>query len=358
MNILRYSLLGFAALAASFSGINAKVTLSGVYEGFDKNDQGETRQLYMILDFEKGTPDFTQIFTTKESEFKMLPKDFMNAKKLNKAFAGTTAPGFAKFRDKVLFIANSEEVKITNPRSKRGIIICDWTNPRGETGKFAIIPLDNNAITTYGLTSFDQKISPNGLRLELVKSTTTNGKPGGLAPLSGKALEEAKEKLTSDYPAFIEQLDRLPDDPEESVTTPAPTEKAPATDSPKRKLPKLWSNDDNAPEPVGFRYHIRAKGGDYGYFETVSHLDFWDDKDQKGCDVACREFTNCTYENGRIYEEEYIYYGKLHDDHITFYYRMDSMNGGETEKIEPITLKVAPNGRDLIFHDWTFKRDK
>lgn len=68
------------------------INLAGTYE-CNSNPQSVRKQMYLTIDFlNRQVPDFTQVFTTKESSFKLLPKDFMNAKKLKKNFAGQKAP--------------------------------------------------------------------------------------------------------------------------------------------------------------------------------------------------------------------------------------------------------------------------
>ena len=90
--------------------------------------------MYLELDFTNSRPDFTQTFTTKKSEFRLLPADFMNAGKLAKEFKGTKAPGFGKYRHKML-VASSEEFRITNPRSDKWVAqwssSCDYKKPYG-----------------------------------------------------------------------------------------------------------------------------------------------------------------------------------------------------------------------------------
>ena len=86
--LLAVSIFGGAAYAKN-------LPLKGVYEADEKVD-GSRRQFYLELDFiDEECPDFTQTFTDKTSDLKLLPADFMNAKKLKKSFAGSKAAGFA-----------------------------------------------------------------------------------------------------------------------------------------------------------------------------------------------------------------------------------------------------------------------
>ncbi len=121
---------------------------------------------------------------------------------------------------------------------------------------------------------------------------------------------------------------------------------------PSQPLPPLMS----ANSPVSFRFHVVDKGGDYGMFETNSVIDFWEDNSVNGCDIACREYTTTVYENGRIYEYETIYYGRMDGNAIVFTNAMNSMENGPVEKITPVKMTASPDGKGLIFHDWHFIR--
>lgn len=77
----------------------AQINLAGVYELNRKVDIS-VHQMYLELDFVNSRPDFTQSFSGQKASFKYLPADFMNAKKLKQNFKGTTAPGFARYREK------------------------------------------------------------------------------------------------------------------------------------------------------------------------------------------------------------------------------------------------------------------
>ncbi len=338
----------------------AKIPVAGVYEGADKN-VAASRNMYVVLDFINGTPDFTQQFTTKESAFKVLPKDFMNAKKISKAFAGTRADGFSRYRSKVLF-SNWEEMKITNPRLKNGIVICDWVDTYNRKGKCAILRLPNDSITIYGLSTLDQSISPDGLRLELVKSLLPAGTQQ-LPQLTDEAIASAKKAFESGCIGEIERLDKMKDDasPAAKETSKKPTPKAAApesdTDVP---LPVLWR--DNG--PTMYEFKTVEVGGDYGRFETNASLDFWGDATTvRGEDIACREFITTVYENGRMYESEYIYYGHKAGNKVIFTHRYDSLEGGyhnsnpKIEKLDtPIVLKATTDGKGLVFGDFKYKR--
>ncbi|WP_288146136.1 hypothetical protein, partial [Xylanibacter caecicola] len=123
-----------------------KINLAGIYELNIKKDGG-THQMYLELDFVNNRPDFTQTFTGKTADLKLLPEDFMNAKKLKQRFKGTTAPGFGRYREKYL-LSITEEFRITNPHIKKGIVIADWENEMGKTGKVIIIPNEDGSVIT------------------------------------------------------------------------------------------------------------------------------------------------------------------------------------------------------------------
>ena len=92
-------------------------------------------------------------------------------------------------------------------------------------------------------------------------------------------------------------------------------------------------------------------------FETNGVIDLWEDDTLNGNPVACREYAKCVYENGRIYEDEFIYYGHIRNsDEIVFTHRRDSFNGGNIEPISPEVMKVGPDGKTLTFHEWVYKR--
>lgn len=146
---------------------SAQVNLAGVYEG-EMNDNITRKRMYANLDFLRGVPDFTQIFTEKKAPMKILPADFMNAKKLKKSFAGQTAPGFLRFNSKTLF-SFTEEIKLTNPRIEDGVLVCDWVNHDGDTGKCFIIVNPDKTIQFLGLTTLDPDLGPDNLVLTQVE---------------------------------------------------------------------------------------------------------------------------------------------------------------------------------------------
>lgn len=152
------------------------INLAGVYEGNVKKN-GLRKQIYLTLDFINGTPDFTQVFTGKEATFKTLPADFMNAKKLNRAFAGTSAPGFGKYKSKIL-ISNSDEFKIFNPHVDNGVIFAEWVSASGSKGQCVIIVNPDRSLQILGLTNFSRDISPDDMMLTLVEDRL----PGGSDP--------------------------------------------------------------------------------------------------------------------------------------------------------------------------------
>ena len=336
-------------------GVNAQIPLAGIYEGADKN-MAASRNMYVVLDFINGTPDFTQQFTTKESTFKVLPKDFMNAKKLSKVFAGTKAPGFSRYRTKVL-LSNWEEMKITNPRLKNGIVICDWEDTYNRKGKCAILRLPNDSITIYGLSALDPSISPDGLRLELVKSLLPAGTQQ-LPTLTVEATAKAKEDFTTDCKGTIEKLDKMKESTpvQDKPATPSASEATAKTDAP---LPVLWREDG----PTLYECKTNDKDGK-GNFKTNASLDFWGDETVvSGQDIACREYYKLTYDNGHIDEGEYIYYGHQEGNKVIFSHRYDSLKGGyyngtpKTEKLDtPVVLTATPDSKGLVFNGRTYIR--
>lgn len=151
----------------------AQINLAGVYEG-EMNDNITRKRMYLNIDFLNGVPDFTQIFTTKESPLKVLPKDFMNAKKLKKDFAGQHAPGFARYNSKTLF-SSTEELMLTNPQLEDGILTAEWVNNEGKKGKCFIVANSDNTIQILGLTSLEPDFGPDNLRLTLVDNRLPDG---------------------------------------------------------------------------------------------------------------------------------------------------------------------------------------
>lgn len=333
------------------------IPLAGVFEGSDKVN-GLSRHMYMVLDFVNGTPDFTQQFTTKESTFKVLPKDFMNAKKLSKAFSGQRAPGFSRYREKWL-LANWEEMKIMNPRNRGGIIICDWIDSQNNKGKCAIVPLLNDSIAIYGLSMLDKEISSDGMHLELVKNLLLAGtRPIPPISISIDDIHKIEEPFKIDCGRFIEELEKIPSTPVTSnENTPNNESRSDIADNTGSKtdadFPILWREDG----PVMYEFYVRDRGGDYGMFTTKSTLDFWPDEAVKGNNIACRWYYHCLYDNGRMYEGEYIYYGKKVGNKIVFTHRSDTLHGGtQIEALEEPSVMTSPDGKKLVFEDWTFTR--
>lgn len=203
-------------MTISASGAFAAIPLAGIYE-MDARPDLSKHQMYLELDFINSRPDFTQTFTGKKAEFKLLPADFMNAKKLKTAFKGTSAPGFGKYRQQTLF-SNTEEFRITNPRLKKGVVLVDWENTDGIKGEAVIIPQSDGSIITYGLTSFDRLLSPDGHKLQLVKSLLPpdSGRNFSDYAKSGSATaaftEEIKTNCGSDLKGTLRRLREMPDD--------------------------------------------------------------------------------------------------------------------------------------------------
>ncbi len=166
------SILTLAALTL-FGSLSAQINLAGTYEG-EMNDNITRKRMYANLDFINGVPDFTQIFTAKEAPLKILPKDFMNAKKLKKNFAGQTAPGFIRYNSKTIF-SDTEEIKLTNPRLENGVLFADWVNHDGKQGKCVIIANNDNTIQILGLTTLDTDFGPDNLILTRTESKLPEG---------------------------------------------------------------------------------------------------------------------------------------------------------------------------------------
>lgn len=146
---------------------HAQVNLAGVYEG-EMNDNITRKRMYANLDFLNEVPDFTQIFKEKTAAMKILPSDFMNAKKLKKNFSGQTAPGFIRYNSKTLF-SSTEELKLTNPRIENGVLTAEWINNEGKKGKCFIIVNANKSIQFLGLTTLPTDLGPDNLVLTQVE---------------------------------------------------------------------------------------------------------------------------------------------------------------------------------------------
>lgn len=224
--------LCMAIMTFSATGAFAAIPLAGIYE-MDARPDLSKHQMYLELDFINSRPDFTQTFTGKKAEFKLLPADFMNAKKLKTTFKGTTAPGFGKYRQQTLF-SNSEEFRITNPRLKNGVVLVDWENTAGVKGEAVIIPQADGSIVTYGLTSFDRLLSPDGHKLQLVKSLlpadfgsnfSDYAKPGSA---TASFAEEIKTDCGTDLKGTLARLRDMPDtsSPAQSSVAASETPKA------------------------------------------------------------------------------------------------------------------------------------
>lgn len=195
-------------LLPSHSFAGEPINMAGVYE-YDAKPNGVRKQMYLTLDFINGVPDFTQVFTGKESNFRRLPKDFMNAKKLCRNFSGTKAPGFGKFKEKWLF-SNTEEFKLTNPRVDDGLIIADWVNNKGEKGECQIVVKEDRSLRIIGLTKFSRDISPDEIEIGLVEDRL----PAGVEPfVSPKEVvdyvvkENDKTRLTPKVTPYWEDVD-------------------------------------------------------------------------------------------------------------------------------------------------------
>lgn len=255
------NLLFATVLTISASDATASIPLAGIYEMNDKADMSK-HQMYLELDFINSRPDFTQTFTGKRAEFKLLPSDFMRAKKLSRKFKGTTAPGFGKYRHHMLF-SSSEEFRITNPRLKRGIILVDWENTLGNKGEAIIIPNPDGSLVTYGLTTFDRLIGPDGHKLTLVRNLLTDtGNGGGNGDNKDKNKPETIQ-VDSDFaeeikticaypgvPDAIRRLRELPDDNAPSAPASA-VPSAPAASAPTESAPASTESAPAKPKTTG-----------------------------------------------------------------------------------------------------------
>lgn len=185
MKNLMSGLLFIGALICSEVHIQAQnMNLAGVYEANTKANGG-VRQLYAVLDFNTSqAKDFTQLFTGKTAQFQLLPEDFMNVKKLKKRFAGNTAAGFVKYREKFL-LSFTEELKLTNPRLEAGMIVVDWENHSGVKGKCGIIVKEDNSIEFVGLTSLDRTLNPDGLTVTCVEDRCLADVPRAKSTVEG-----------------------------------------------------------------------------------------------------------------------------------------------------------------------------
>lgn len=349
-----------AILLCTCTAAQAQIQLAGIYE-LNRKIDGETYQMYLELDFVRQRPDFTQTFTEKTATFKLLPADFMNAKKLTKSFKGTKAPGFGRFRDKS-FLSLTEEFKITNPHAKGGVILAEWENELGKKGKVVIIPDTDGALVTYGLTDFsNRKFSPDGLRIELVKSLLPEG--GGprwagtlTATPPADPYKPIKEQCKKDLPGVIDRLQKLPDDTDGD----APVRKKDAPANEKGTAAgneiniELWGDN----HPVVFKLRTTGNGGDFGEFETNAQLDFWPEDNGE---ISMRIYCNSVYVNsGNLREYEYIYTGRRKGNRIVFTRRMDSLNGGDFEPVESndesVLLIKSPT--QVVYDHCTYTKSK
>lgn len=332
------------------------INLAGIYELNAKVDGG-THQMYLELDFRNQRPDFTQTFTGKTSTFRLLPEDFMNAKKLKQTFKGSSAPGFGKYREKFL-LSITEEFRITNPHDKRGVIIADWENDMNKTGKVIILPNEDGSIVTYGLTTLDRTLSPDGMRLELVRDLIadnnvtrwTNAAKSGTATAS--FIEEIRTSCGTDLPSTIQRLSGMPDNsPQDSGQT-SNNGRTPSQNSSKGIQIKLWGDT----EPVIFKFHTIGNGGDYGKFETNATLDFWSEDNGE---ISMRMYATTVYINsGRLREYEYIYTGRRKGNQIVFTRKQDSLNGGPSCPLESweASVLIIKSPTEVVFDRCTYKK--
>lgn len=168
----------------------AQVPLAGVYEG-QMNDNITRKRMYLDIDFINGVPDFTQTFTEKTAPLKILPSDFMNAKKLKKDFKGTTAPAFARYNSKTLF-SFTEEIKITNPVLEDGVLMADWINNEGKKGRCFIVVNPDRSLRILGMTSLDRDLGPDNLVMTLVNDKVPSGVTPYITPADKLPLIEKR----------------------------------------------------------------------------------------------------------------------------------------------------------------------
>lgn len=342
-----------ALLAQTAVSAQNKINLAGIYELNTKVDGG-TYQMYLELDFVNQRPDFTQTFTEKTAAFKLLPEDFMNVKKLKQKFKGTKAPGFGRYREKYL-LSLTEEFRITNPHIKRGVIIADWENDMAKTGKVVILPNEDGSIVTYGLTSLDRSLSPDGMRLELIKELATDSKENKLAETAtanAGFIEEIKTSCTTDFPGTIQRLLGMPDDSTPKAATTENNAKQPDRENGQEINIELWG-DNHA---VAFKCHVTGTAGDFGKFETNAIMDFWPEENGE---IAMRIYSTSVYVNsGNIREYEYIYTGRRKRNEIVFTRKQDSLNGGDTEPLESWEASVLTikSPTEVIFNQCKYTK--
>lgn len=345
-----------------------KINLAGIYELSIKKDGG-THQMYLELDFANQRPDFTQTFTDKTSAFKFLPEDFMSAKKLKQKFKGTKAPGFGRYREKFIFTF-TEEFRITNPHIKMGVVIADWENDMGKTGNVIILPNEDGSIVTYGLTDLDRSLSPDGMRLELVRDFTNGSTERRLIDLAksgtatAKFIEEIGTSCGPDFLGTVQRLKGMPDDIGEQPNKPSSKSEQPDKPSSKGGQPlqkddseidiQLWGDN----QPIRFKFHTVATGGDYGKFETNATMDFWQEDNGE---ISMRVYGTTAYANtGKIIESEYIYTGRRKGNKIIFTRRQDSLNDGDFAPLEswmPSVLTIQ-SPTSVVFDRCTYVQTK
>lgn len=342
----------------SGTAAQAQINLAGVYELNRKVDIS-VHQMYLELDFVNSRPDFTQSFSGQKASFKYLPADFMNAKKLKQNFKGTTAPGFARYREKTLF-TSVEEVRITNPHSKRGVILADWENNMGKKGQFVILPGEDGSLVTYGLFDIPRSLSPDGMRLELVKDLlpAESGRrwPAGVADASASAsfVEEIRTQCGSDFAGAVERLRQLPDD---GVTAQAGEKRSTAvtTGGSGEIGIELWGDN----HPVVFKFHTIAVGGDFGKFETNSQLDFW--PEDGGVICMRMEATTVYVNSGNIREYNYIYRGRREGNKIIFTHRKEAYDDeADFEPLEDYLASevIIKSPTQIVFDRCTYTKGK
>ncbi len=185
---MKRTLISLVGLIIGFISY-AQINIAGVYEG-QMNDNITRKRMYLNVDFINNVPDFTRIFTEKQAPLNILPKDFMNAKKLKKQFAGQMAPAFARYNSKTIF-SETEEIKIFNPTIENGIVTAEWENHEGAKGRCFIIIHPDRSLQILGLTTLHPDLGPDNLVLSLQEDKLPAGAtpyitPSELLPLINK----------------------------------------------------------------------------------------------------------------------------------------------------------------------------
>ena len=268
MKNLISGLLFIGALICSEVHIQAQnMNLAGVYEANTKANGG-VRQLYAVLDFNTSqVKDFTQLFTGKTAQFKLLPEDFMNVKKLKKRFAGNTAAGFVRYREKFL-LSFTEELKLTNPRLEAGMIVVDWENHSGVKGKCGIIVKEDNSIEFVGLTSLDRTLNPDGLTVTCVEDRCLADVP------RAKSTAEGIENYLAEYNKKPEPASQPNANVAQSSAEPAAAPAAGAPAKPHRTAnTKLITIDSDSQGAYGTRFC-----GGLAYVRTNKNGNYYMDK--------------------------------------------------------------------------------